>query len=81
MFSIVGKVKTYIIAGLAVLLPILYVLGRKDGKKIEKTKVLADELQASKKASNFYKNMAEHEDDTSTNSRSGLINRLRGNGL
>ena len=53
MFSIVGKFKTYLIAGLAVLLPILYVLGRKDGKKIEKTKVLADELQATKKASKF----------------------------
>jgi hypothetical protein len=81
MFSIVGKFKTYLIAGLAVLLPILYVLGRKDGKKIEKTKVLADELQATKKASKFYKNMAEHEEDNSTNSKRGLIKRLRGNGL
>lgn len=78
---IFSKIKLYLIAGLAVLLPILYVLGRKDGKKLEKTKVLADELQASKKSSNFYKKMAEHEEDTSTNSSSGLINRLRGNGL
>ena len=78
---IFSKIKLYLIAGLAVLLPILYVLGRKDGKKLEKTKVLADELQASKKSSNFYKKMAEHEEDTSTNTRSGLINRLRGNGL
>ena len=81
MFGIMGKIKTYIIAGLAILLPILYVLGRKDGKKIEKTKVLADELQASKRASTFFKKMATHEDDTSTNSKRGLINRLRGNGL
>jgi len=78
---IFSKIKLYLIAGLAVLLPILYVLGRKDGKKLEKTKVLADELQASKKSSNFYKKMAEHEEDNSTNTRSGLINRLRGNGL
>jgi hypothetical protein len=80
MFSIVGKFKTYLIAGLAVLLPILYVLGRKDGKKIEKTKVLADELQATKKASNFYKNMASHEEDSITD-RSSLTDRLRGDGL
>ena len=80
MFSIVGKFKTYIIAGLAVLLPILYVLGRKDGKKIEKTKVLADELQATKKASKFYKNMAEHETDNLTD-RKSLSDRLRSNGL
>ena len=43
---IIGKIKTYIIGALAILLPILYVLGRKDGKTIEKSKVLADELQA-----------------------------------
>lgn len=81
MFGIVGKIKTYIIAGLAVLMPILYVLGRKDGKKIEKQKVLEDEIEASQKASDFYKAMAEHEDDPSTNDRSSLIKRLRGNGL
>jgi len=78
---IVGKIKTYIIGALAVLLPILYVLGRKDGKKLEKGKVLADELQASKKASDFYKAMAEHEEDGSINSRDGLVKRLRRDGL
>jgi len=81
MFGIVGKIKTYIIAALAVLLPVLYVLGRKDGKKIEKQKVLADELQAQQKASDFYKAMAEHEEDTSVNSRDGLVKRLRRDGL
>jgi len=78
---IIGKIKTYLIAALAVLLPILYVLGRKDGKKIEKQKVLADELQATNKAADFYKAMAEHEEDPSTNDRRSLIQRLRGNGL
>ena len=39
MFGMItGKIKTYLIAGLAVLLPILYVLGRKDGKNLEKQK-------------------------------------------
>ena len=81
MFGIVGKVKTYIIGALAILLPILYVLGRKDGKKIEKQKVLADELQASQKASDFYKAMAEYEDDFNPTSRNDLTDRLRRDGL
>lgn len=78
---IFSKIKLYLIAGLALLLPILYVLGRRDGKKVEKGKVLADELQAQTKASDFYKAMAEHEEDTSVNSRGGLIKRLRRDGL
>ena len=78
---IVGKIKLYLITAIAVLLTILYVLGRKDGKKIEKQKVLADELQAQTKASDFYKAMAEHEEDTSVSSRDGLITRLRRDGL
>ena len=77
---IVGKIKTYIIGGLALLLPILYVLGRKDGKTVEKSKVLADELQAQRKASDFYKAMAEHEDFNPTGP-SDLPNRLRRDGL
>ena len=77
---IIGKVKTYIIGALAVLLPILYVLGRKDGKTIEKSKVLADELQAKDKAKDFYKAMAEHEEFNPT-SRDGLTDRLRRDGL
>jgi hypothetical protein len=77
---IIGKVKTYIIGALAVLLPILYVLGRKDGKTIEKSKVLADELQAKDKAKDFYKAMAEHEEFNPT-SRDDLTDRLRRDGL
>ena len=78
---IFSKIKLYLIAGLALLLPILYVLGRRDGKKVEKGKVLADELQAQKRSSDFYKTMAKHEEDTSVNSRDGLITRLRRDGL
>jgi len=77
---IIGKIKTYIIGALAVLLPILYVLGRKDGKKIEKTKVLEDELQAREKAADFYKAMAAHEEFNPT-SRDDLTDRLRRDGL
>ncbi len=77
---IIGKIKTYIIGALAVLLPILYVLGRKDGKTIEKSKVIADELQAKDKAKDFYKAMAEHEEFNPT-SRDDLTDRLRRDGL
>lgn len=81
MFGIVGKIKTYIIGALALLLPILYVIGRKDGKKIEKAKVLTDELEATNKVSDFYKAMAEHEDDFNPTTRSDLTDRLRRDGL
>ncbi len=77
---IFGKIKLYIIAALGIMLPILYVLGRKDGKTIEKSKVLADELQAKDKAKDFYKALAEHEDFNPT-SRDDVTDRLRRDGL
>ena len=80
MFDIFGKIKTWIIAALAVALPILYVFGRIKGRAAEKNKVLTDELQAQEKASNFYKNMAEHENDNLTD-RKSITDRLRSNGL
>lgn len=78
---ILGKIKTYIIGALAVLLPILYVLGRKDGKKLQQQKILEDELEATQDASDFYKAMAEHEDDFNPVSRNDLTDRLRRDGL
>jgi len=80
VFDIFGKIKTWIIAALAVALPILYVFGRIKGRAAEKNKVLTDELQAQEKASNFYKNMAEHENDNLTD-RKSITDRLRSNGL
>jgi hypothetical protein len=75
-----GKIKSYIIGALALALPILYVMGQVKGRAREKTKVLEDELEAQTKASDFYKNMAEHESDTLTDRRS-VTDRLRNNGL
>lgn len=77
---IFGKIKTYIIGALALALPILYVMGRVRGAANEQNKVLKDDLQAQQKTTNFYKNMAEHEDDKITD-RKSLTERLRGNGL
>ena len=81
MFSIVGKIKNVLLAILAILLPILYILGRKDGGAKVKNDVLADDLDAQKKVSDFYKAMAEHEEDFNPTSRSDLTDRLRRDGL
>jgi|TARA_R110000851_G_scaffold78964_1_gene174037 F0F1-type ATP synthase membrane subunit b/b' len=77
---IFGKIKTYIIGALALALPIIYVMGKVMGAAKEKNKVIKDELQASEKANDFYKAMAENEEDAITD-RPSLIKRLRGNGL
>lgn len=75
-----SKIKSYAIGALALALPILYVMGQVKGRAKEKTKVLEDELEAQTKVSDFYKNMAEHENDTLTDRRS-VTDRLRNNGL
>ena len=80
MFSLVGKIKTYIIAALTLALPIIYLIGNIKGREKEKNKVLTDELQAQQKASTFYKNMAEHDTENLTD-RKSLADRLRSNGL
>jgi hypothetical protein len=77
---IFGKIKTYIIGALALAIPIIYVMGKVRGSANEKNKVLKDDLQAQQKATNFYKKMAEHENDNITD-RKSLTKRLRGNGL
>lgn len=75
-----GKIKSYIIGALALALPIIYVMGQVKGRAKEKNKIIKDELQASEKANDFYKAMAEDEEDAITD-RPSLIKRLRGNGL
>lgn len=77
---IFGRIKDYIIAALALAVPIIYVFGRIKGAANEKNKVLQDELETRDKVSDFYKNVAEHETDTLTDRRS-LTDRLRSNGL
>jgi hypothetical protein len=77
---IFGKIKTYIIGALALAIPVIYVMGKVVGANKEKNKILKDDLQASKKKTNFYKAISEHEEDNITD-RPSLIKRLRGNGL
>jgi len=77
---IFGRIKDYIIAALALAVPIIYVFGRIKGAANEKNKVLQDELETQDKVSDFYKNVAEHETDTLTD-RQSITDRLRSNGL
>ena len=77
---IFGKIKTYNIGALALALPIIYAMGKVMGAAKEKNKIIKDELQASEKANDFYKAMAEDEEDAITD-RPSLIKRLRGTGL
>lgn len=80
MFNIFGKLKTYIIAALALALPIIYVFGQVKGRAKEKTKVLEDELDTRNDQYEFYKKMADDETDNLTD-RKSLTDRLRSNGL
>ena len=77
---IFGKIKTYIIASLALALPIIYVMGQVMGRAKEKNKVLEDELEARQKQYDFYKSMADDEANNLTD-RKSVTDRLRKNGL
>lgn len=85
MFALVtGKLKIYAMAVIAALLPILYLLGRRDGAKLEQYEAIEDELQVQKKARKFYKDMekANNEaEDAKPRNRSELTDRLRKHGL
>tara|TARA_A100001388_G_scaffold230025_1_gene181954 strand:+ start:1290 stop:1505 length:216 start_codon:yes stop_codon:yes gene_type:complete len=70
----------YIIGALALALPIIYAFGKIRGASKEKNKILQDDLQAQQKATDFYKNMAEHETESLTD-RKSITDRLRSNGL
>lgn len=81
MFSLLtGKLKIYLYAAFAALLPILYILGRKDGSKINEVKHLKDDVETEKERAEFYKKM-EADESTSINNRDELIDRLRDTGL
>ena len=67
---IFSKIKTYIIGSLAMAIPIIYLMGKIMGASKEKNKVLKDDLQASEKATDFYKAMAENEEDAITDRKS-----------
>ena len=85
MFSLAfGKIKIILAAIFAAVLPILYIIGRRDGAKAEKNAVLEDELNAQKVTTEFYKAMEENNAEIESNTprnRDELTDRLRNNGL
>lgn len=81
---ITSKLKTAIIIILSVGLPILYVLGRIGGGARIKQAVLEEEAEKAEKRADFYKKMAEHEQDIENDrprNHDDFINRLRSDGL
>ena len=66
------------------LLPILYILGRRDAQQIHERKELEKDIINEKKKSDFYKAMEQDHNQTdpsNIDSRDDLINRLRNKGI
>lgn len=79
-----AKVKLALAAAIPVLMGILYVLGRKDGRALEKKEVLDDEVKVQTERADFYKAMEEHDaeiDNATPRDRDELAKRLRQHGL
>ena len=51
------KIKVIIVGIVAALLPILYILGRRDGKKIEEVKQIKASAEAMEDRAEFYRDM------------------------
>ena len=81
---ITGKIKTAIIVVLALALPILYLFGRLGGGARVERAVLKEEADKAKRRANFYKDMAEHEQEIESGrarNADDLVNKLRIDGL
>ena len=55
MFGIFGKIKIIMAGIVAALLPILYIIGRRDGAKVEEVKQVKASAKASEDRAEFYK--------------------------
>ena len=87
MFSVLGKIKTWAIAGLAAALPVVYVvgriIGRTKGRAAAESERMKDANRSAKQVSEFYREMAKDEEITNgnLNDRDRLSDRLRDKGL
>ena len=57
IFGIVSKIKIIVAGIVAALLPILYIIGRRDGAKVEEVKQVKASAKASEDRAEFYKEM------------------------
>lgn len=88
MFGFWGRIKSGIIIFLTAALPLVYLvakaLGRKDGQTESDIDRLTDANQTEHKISEFYREMADNEQDIQSgklHNRDNLIERLRDKGL
>ena len=82
--GIVNKVKLIAAGVFAAILPILYILGRKDGAKKEEVKQIKASAKASEERAEFYKGIQKVNNEiesTKPTGRDELTDRLRQNGL
>jgi hypothetical protein len=79
-----SKVKVIAIGILAALVPILYILGRRDGAKIEEVKQIKASAEAMEDRAEFYKEMENTNSEiesTKPTTRDDITDRLREHGL
>lgn len=84
-FSIlINKAKLIIAAIIAALLPILYIIGRRDGAKVEEVKQVKASAKAAEDRAEFYQEMEKANNEIQSvkpRNRDELTKRLRDHGL
>ena len=78
---ITGKIKTWALAAAAIALPLIYILGRKDGSKASQVQQLKDAAETNNDRAEFYRRIADYPDDYGRFNRHDLVERLRSGGL
>ena len=84
MFGIFGQIKIIMAGIVAALLPILYIIGRRDGAKVEEVKQVKASAKASEDRAEFYKEMETTNNEIESNkprTRDDITDRLRKHGL
>lgn len=84
MFGIFTKIKIMVAGLMAALLPILYIIGRRDGAKVEEVKQVKASAKAAEDRAEFYKEMETTNNEIESNkprTRDDITDRLRKHGL
>ena len=84
MFGIFGQIKIIMAGIVAALLPILYIIGRRDGAKVEEVKQVKASAKAAEDRAEFYKEMETTNNEiesTKPRTRDDITDRLRKHGL
>ena len=84
MFGIFSKIKIIVAGIVAALLPILYIIGRRDGAKVEEVKQVKASAKAAETRAEFYKEMETTNNEiesTKPHTRDDVVERLREHGL